>query len=286
MTATLHDDKPSTLPSVGTLTDPAADTMPGVKADSLPQIGKADAGSGGLPQIGKTAAAPAVKVQGPIQLYARDFTPPTPPRPLFVIMLRDIGEKGMKRDELLKLPFPVSIVLDPLAPDANAAMQAWRGAGQEVVMAVGGLPDGAQPSDVAQTFQALNTSLPQAVAVIDANGATFQNDRPLASLVVPEVQAAGLGLVTFDEGLDAADQIAHRSAVPSAQIFRRLDGKGEAKDVIRRYLDRAAFKAAQDGAVVVLGDTSADTVAAILEWTVEGKAAGVTLAPLTAVLGR
>jgi len=286
MTATIQDNKPSTLPSVGRLTDRASQTLPGLKADALPQIGKTDTGAGSLPQIGKADAALGVKPQGPIQDYARAFTPTVPPKPLFAILLRDIGDKGMPREALLKLPFAVSIVLDPLDPGANDAMQAWRGAGQEVVMAMSGLPAGAEPSDVAQTFQALSTSLPQAVALIDANGLTFQNDRPLASLVVPEVQSAGMGLVTFDEGLDAADQIARRSGVPAAQVFRRLDGKGEGKDVIRRYLDRATFKAAQDGAVVVLGDTSADTVAAILEWSVEGKASGVTLAPLTAVLGR
>ena len=69
-------------------------------------------------------------------------------------------------------------------------------------------------------------------------------------------------------------------------IFRRLDGEGESIATIRRYLDRAAFKAAQEGVVVVIGDTREATVAAILEWTVEGRAATVTLAPVTAVLGR
>ena len=44
--------------------------------------------------------------------------------------------------------------------------------------------------------------------------------------------------------------------------------------------------AAQEGTVVVIGDTRAETVAAILEWTVEGRAATVSLAPVTAVLGR
>jgi polysaccharide deacetylase 2 family uncharacterized protein YibQ len=54
--------------------------------------------------------------------------------------------------------------------------------------------------------------------------------------------------------------------------------------VIRRYLDRAAFKAAQEGRVVVVGRTRPETVAALLEWTVEGRAATVALAPLTAAL--
>ena len=61
--------------------------------------------------------------------------------------------------------------------------------------------------------------------------------------------------------------------------FRDLDGDGEAAPVIRRYLDRAAFKAAQEGRVTVVGRTRPETVAALLEWTVEGRAATVALAP-------
>jgi hypothetical protein len=299
-TPTVEDDKPSTLLGVGSLTNRAPD----VKTGALPQIGKGDAAAPaalpqigapaepkvgtGLPQIGTAppaAAAPA-NVTGPIADFARPFTPVDPAKPAFVILLRDIGAAGMDRASLLKLPFPVSVVLDPLSPDAPGVMQAWRQAGQEVVLSMTGLPEGAVASDVAQTFQALTTSLPETVAVIDTTGATFQNNRPLATLVVPEVKDSGRGLVTFDEGLDAADQIARRDGVPATRIFRRLDAQGEAKDVIRRYLDRAAFKAAQDGFVVVMGDTRPETIAAILEWTVEGRASNVNLAPLTAVLGR
>ena len=52
----------------------------------------------------------------------------------------------------------------------------------------------------------------------------------------------------------------------------------------RRYLDRAAFKAAQEGRVVVQGTTRPETVQALLEWTVEGRAGSVELAPASAVL--
>ena len=67
-------------------------------------------------------------------------------------------------------------------------------------------------------------------------------------------------------------------------IFRPLDGAGESSLTIRRYLDRAAFKAVQEGYVVVIGDTRKDTVVTILEWTREGKGTGVALAPVTAVM--
>ena len=48
----------------------------------------------------------------------------------------------------------------------------------------------------------------------------------------------------------------------------------------------AAFKAAQDGRVAVIGSTRPETVAALLEWSVEGRAASVALAPASAVMMR
>jgi hypothetical protein len=155
-----------------------------------------------------------------------------------------------------------------------------------VLTLANGIPPGATAADLETTFQTLSDILPESVAVIDQDIGGFQDQRPLATLALPVIKGEGRGLVTYDRGLNAADQIARREGVPSTVIFRRLDGEGENKSTIRRYLDRAAFKAAQDGYVVVIGDTRAETVAAILEWTVEGKAGTVTLAPVTAVLGR
>ncbi len=223
------------------------------------------------------------KPEKPILAYARPFTRGDPTKPLFVILLRDIGAAGVPRARLLDLPFPVTVVLNPLAPDATSAMKAWRKAGQEVVISMTGLPVGASASDVAQTLQALTTSLPESVAVIDARG-TFQDDRPLAAILVQDIGDSGRGVITRDIGLDAAEQIAARDAIPSARVYRVLDAAGESESVIGRYLDRAAFKAAQDGAVVVMGDTRPGTIAAIEAWVAGGKAAGVALAPVTAVL--
>ena len=106
-----------------------------------------------------------------------------------------------------------------------------------------------------------------------------------SSSVAPPVSYTHLrGLITYDKGLNAADQVARREDVPSAAIFRQLDAEDEDVPVIRRYLDRAAFKAAQEGRVMVLGQTRPETIAALMEWTLEGRAASVTLAPATAVM--
>ena len=199
-------------------------------------------------------------------------------------MLLDSGAADLDRAQLAALPFAVSFVIDPLMPDAAAAAAIYRGAGQEVLMLATGIPAGATPADLEQTFQAHANVLPEAVAVLDLVDGGFQNDRPLATQVVPILKSQGRGLLTYDKGLNAADQVARREALPAATIFRSLDAEGEAAGLIRRYLDRAAFKAAQDGRVVVLGQTRPETIAALLEWAVEGRAAAVALAPASVVM--
>lgn len=264
---------PGTLPTVLKPAELKPDVS-GVKTD-------------GLPQIGVTAPPPAEaapKADQPIAKYARSFDA-APDKPRLAILLRDIGGAGMDRAELAKLPIPVTFVIDPLAPDAREAEAAYRAAGQEVLMLANGLPEGATAADVEQTFQTLQETLPEAVGVIDEATAGFQDNRALATLVLPVIADQGRGLVTYDKGLNAADQIARRDGLPAAVIFRRLDGEGESQSTILRYLDRAAFKAAQEGSVVVIGDAKPDTVAAILQWTIEGKAGSVALAPVTAVMG-
>jgi uncharacterized protein len=153
-----------------------------------------------------------------------------------------------------------------------------------VIMLATGIAEGAQASDIEVAFQSMAQGLPEAVVVMDMAEPLFQDRRPLASLVVPVVAAQGRGLLTWDRGLNAADQVARRNDVPAAVVFRDLDSAGSNSTAIRRLLDRAVFKAGQDGRVAVAGMATPELVAALLEWTVEGRAATVALAPVTAVL--
>ena len=242
-----------------------------------------------LPQIGVAGTPPETAGEGeklsPVTAFARPFDGGEG-KPLFAILLQDIGAQGMRREDLAALPFPVTFVIDPLAPDAAEAARIYRAAGQEVLLRAKDLPFGATAGDLEQSFQTLAGIVPEAVGVIDAEDKGFQDNRPLASLVLPVIAGQGRGLVTYDRGLNAADQIARREGLPAATIFRRLDGAGESQPTMRRYLDRAAFKAAQVGAVVVIGETKAATVATLLQWAIEGKGATVALAPITAVMAR
>lgn len=219
----------------------------------------------------------------PIVQFAAAFEN-TEAKPPLAIVLVDDGAVDLDRAGLAALPFPVSFALDPLDPATPDRAAIYRAAGHEVVMLVTGIADGAQATDVEVAFQSMAQGLPEAVAVLDLANPAFQNNRSLASAVVPILKAQGRGLLTRDEGLNAADQVARREDLEAAVVFRDLDTAGDDKVAMRRLLDRAVFKAGQDGRVSVVGNASPETVAALLEWTVEGKAATVALAPVTAVL--
>ena len=98
------------------------------------------------------------------------------------------------------------------------------------------------------------------------------------------VLSTGHGLITFPRGLNTAHQRAQREGVPAGLIFRDIDGDGQSDEQIRRAMDRAAFRARADRPVILVGNATALTVSAIMEWTLGSRAASVTLAPVSAAL--
>lgn len=226
----------------------------------------------------------AVAPLPPLERNAEPFENPEG-RPLVAVVIEDIGEDGIGSDRLAALDLPVTIALDPTVPGVSERAEAYRAAGKEVVMLATGLPRGATASDVAVSFESHFRALPQSLAVVDLAIGGFQNDRIRAQQVVGLLADAGYGLLTHDRGLNAAAQIAERDGVSGARIFRLLDGEAEDELTVRRYLDRAAFRAAQTGQVTVYGQSRPETMAALLGWAMEGRGATVTLAPLSAVLG-
>lgn len=258
-------------------------TVDGVTTGRLPSIG-ATAEQGAVSQTAETATpgAPAADLP-PIRRFAQAFENPQA-KPLFAILLIDSGAPSVPRAELAALPFPVTFVLDPLANGAVEAEAIYRAAGQEVVMLATAIPKGATASDLEQSFAGMAGKLQESVALIDTARASFQEDGKLSAEVVTLLADQGRGLVTFDRGLNAADQVARREGLPAATIYRSLDEEGEEAPLIRRYLDRAAFKAAQEGRVAVIGTIRPETITALMEWTVEGRASSVALAPITALM--
>jgi uncharacterized protein len=286
MEAPLPQSKP--LPRILTEDEPL-DVSKSVTLTPAPRLGGGVAGvvTGRLPRIGQASTSEGAAAEGaadaPLVRYARSFENPDN-KPVFSIVLIDTGAPELDRDALAALPFPVSFALDPMDAAAPAHAAIYRAAGQEVLMLATGIPEGATASDLEVSFAALSERLPEAVAVLDQQDPVFQDNRPLATQVVPILAAQGRGLVTWDEGLNAADQVARREGLPSVMAFRDLDSDGENAETVRRYLDRAAFRAAQDGRVVVIGQTRPETVEALIAWGLEGRSASVALAPISAAL--
>jgi len=256
----------------------------GVTTDRLPRIGAAPDAEPAEPAAEAAAPPLAVEELPPFLRHARPFAG-DPAKPLFALLVEDRGG-DFDRAGLAAMDLPLTVVIDPLAEGAAEHAALWRAGGQEVVLSLASLPEGATPGDAEQILSVLAERLPETVAALDPRGRLMQDDRDLAAQVVAILAEQGRGLVSFDEGLNAADQVARREGLPSATIFRRFDTDNASAPAVKRYLDRAVFRAAQTGEVAVIGALTPDTVAGILEWSVEGRAAMVNLAPLTALFLR
>ena len=282
--------EPAPAPSEALL-DPAPEQNTGAKVATPPQPGdalqtptiSADPAPATAAPAPETALAVPPLGAPPLQAFAAPFAG-AGGKPLFAIVLLDTGAADIDRAVWASLPLPLSFAVDPESPTAAEAMALYRAAGKEVIILPTSLPAGAQASDVETSLAAYQAMLPQSVAVMSDPVSGFQDDRDLAALVVPAVGAQGRGVLLFDKGLNSAAQIAQRDGIPYAMISKMIDADGESVPVMRRYLDRAVFKAAQDGAAVVMGQTLPDTLTALTEWSLEGRAGDVALAPISALM--
>ena len=75
-----------------------------------------------------------------------------------------------------------------------------------------------------------------------------------------------------------------RKTLASHKLLSNFDGKGQTAVVIRRFLDQAAFKASQEGGVIMVGRLREETLAALLVWGLQDRAGSVALAPVSAVI--
>lgn len=259
---------------------PAVRTMPGKRVGRLPTVGSAVAPD--APAVPAEPPAPEPPAAAdPIARYARPFDNPGG-LPMIAVVLFDTGD-AYDPAALAALDIPVSIAVDPLRPDAAAAMARYRALGQEVLVAAP-LPVGAAASDAAVALAGYLSAMPETVAAIEAEPGGLQPDRQVAAQVVADLAASGRGLVAFDSGLNPARQLAQREGLPFAEVFRDIDGAGQDAAAVRRFVDQAAFRAGQEGRVVLVGRLRPETLAALADWRDAPRAATVALAPVSAVL--
>lgn len=224
----------------------------------------------------------------PIAKFAQAFANPEG-KPLMGIVLIDDGSGPIAGAPgiaaLRSFPYTLSFAVDSTLPDAAERAALYRSEGFEVLAMVD-LPQGAQPVDVETTLAATLSQMPEVVGLLEGTGEGVQASREVADQVTAVLAQSGHGLLTQSKGLNTMPKLARKEGVPADTVFRDFDSAGQTATVIRRFLDQAAFKAGQEGGVVMLGRLRPDTISALLLWGLQDRAGKVALAPISAVLTR
>ncbi|MEQ6203748.1 divergent polysaccharide deacetylase family protein [Sulfitobacter sp. HNIBRBA2951] len=256
----------------------------GRPANSL--INRSEGAAAAAVQTVTEASGPTSGELAPIRRHAQPFENPEN-KPLMSVLLVDAGanldaaEIGLPA--LSRFPYPVSFAVDVSLPDAFERMERYRAEGFEV-LAMLDLPAGARASDAEVSVAAALNGLPAVIGVLEGLGEGLQGSREVADQVTGILRASGHGLVTQSRGLNSMPKLAVKDGVPAAPVFRDFDSKGQSARVIRRFLDQAAFKAGQEGGVIMMGRLRPETIEALLVWGLADRAGSVALAPVSAVL--
>ncbi len=292
--AVASDESQPPLPAAEGADAPPAGTVPGAGGTLLAQAEPALPGGDTGIRVNRPGsdAAAAAEPAPPAEEPAADLPPlegqaaafDNPQGlPLLSIVLIDDGSMSPGAAIIGAIPFPVTVALDPGMEGAAATMQAYRAEGIEVAALVR-LPASATAADLDVTLQATFAELPQALALVDAGSGGLAADRTLTETAARRLADQGRGLAVLSEGLNPALRDAERDGAPVAAIYRDLDAEGQDARVIRRFIDQAAFRARQDGAVVLVARLRPETISALTLWGTANRAGEVAMAPLSAVL--
>ncbi|WP_245709695.1 divergent polysaccharide deacteylase family protein [Ruegeria halocynthiae] len=220
-------------------------------------------------------------VSKPIEEHAATFEN-TESKPLMsIILIDDVGAFGA--EALQDFPYPLSFAVSPSDPQAAEKMARHREAGFEVLALID-LHEAASAQDAEVSLSVWLDELPQTVGILEGVESGIQGNRKLADQVAAIAGDTGRGLVTQDNGLNTVQKLAARNGVPSSVVFRDFDGAKQDPKIMRRFLDQAAFRAGQEGAVVMLGRLRPETISALLLWGLEDRGNRVAMAPISAVM--
>ncbi|MEM1386140.1 MAG: divergent polysaccharide deacetylase family protein [Pseudomonadota bacterium] len=228
-------------------------------------------------------AAPETEERPALEAFAALYDAPIDGLPLMAVLLVDTGLDAETLEALEALEFPMTIAVNPTEPGAREAADAYRAAGHEVTV-ITPLSEEAGSAEVERAMTGYLAQLPETIAVLDVPDAHLQQNRPRAAQVSEILKRTGHGLITYPRGLNSGVQVAQLAGVPSAIVFREIDDGTRQISVMMRLLDVGAFRASQEGSVVVVGALRPAVIAAVKEWTKSTRAATVSLVPTSAVL--
>ena len=278
---------PSARPQIGTPAVPLTERNTGVTVNRLGNSA-ASRETEEVTVISQDGATTTGGDPRPLKRYGQPFAN-AENKPLMSIVLIDDGSNPTSGAPgiaaLRSFPYSLSFAVDSNLPDAKERMELYRSEGFEVLAMVD-MPQGAQATDVETTLGVTLSQMREVVGLLEGDGAGLQSSREVSDQVTAILAQSGHGLVTMDKGLNTMPKLARKEGVPADPVFRDFDSKGQTATVIRRFLDQAAFKAGQEGAVIMLGRLRPDTISALLLWGLQDRAGQVALAPISALLMR
>ena len=219
-----------------------------------------------------------------IDLYARDKISDEGKPKLSIVLLTD-QLSAIDPNLLQVLPIPVTFAVDPVNPAADTLLISLREREQEAVI-LADLPPEAAVQDVDAALTALVDMLPQTVGVIERQAGALQQSRDVM-LHVPEVlNRTGHGLVVYEKGFNTLAKEAGKAGTPVATIYRNLDDADQNERAIRRFLDGAAFRAANSPSepIVVLARLRRETMSAIRIWALQDRAHKTAVVPVSQLM--
>ncbi|MFK7835106.1 MAG: divergent polysaccharide deacetylase family protein [Sulfitobacter sp.] len=277
---------PTARPQIGTPAISLTDRDNGVTVNRLVPSAVPATDPADVTVISEAGAASPNQDPRPIARNGQPFANPDA-KPLMSIVLIDNGASATAGQAgiaaLRSFPYTLSFAVDSSLPDAAERVKLYKDAGFEVLAMID-LPPGAQATDAETTLGVTLAQLREVVGVLEGPAGSLQGSRAVSDQVTAILNQSGHGLVTQDKGLNTMPKLAVKEGVPAAPVFRDFDSKDQSATVIRRFLDQAAFKAGQEGAVIMLGRLRPDTISALLLWGLQDRAGQVALAPISAVL--
>ncbi len=286
-TPTVPAQQPATLPSVTQEADTTARPSIGRPATSLLDRSTPTDDAAQTEDTAERAAPNEDGVpQKPLERYKATFDNPEG-RPLLALVLMDNGQNldsaEVGVEALGSFPHPISIAVDTSLPAATERAEKYRSMGFEV-MALINLPPNLAATDTEVAMSAALGVIPEAVGILEGDGDGLQGNRAMSDQVAAILNDTGHGIVWRPNGLDTAQKLAAREGVASRTLFRDFDSKGQTPVVIRRFLDQAAFRAGQEGSVIMVGRIRPDTISALLLWALQDRAQRIAVAPVSAAL--
>ncbi|WP_417628258.1 divergent polysaccharide deacetylase family protein, partial [Pararhodobacter aggregans] len=246
--------------------------------------------AGRLPTIGDTAdeapadattAAPDTRPA--VERFAAQPALGADQVPLGVVLI----DEPAAETAILALPVPVTVALDPYDPEAPRRAAAYRAVGHEIALQAMRVPQLATPSDLETLIDGWQRAFPEAMAVIDVPVNGLGANPALARNVAAMLATEGYGAIALRDGLDAFLQASRGAGLRAASVYRVIESDDQSEFTIRRLIDRAAFEALRQPAVVIAAAASdRDTMRELTDFAEGAGRAGVGLAPVSAVLNR